>query len=236
MELVGAVDGAGALQQVQRGSLRAPCGLDHRLVLRAVLVGLEEDAVELLAHRRGALAGGELDGPGLDLQRDLLLALDAQQGGLDRLLGRLLEAALAGAAEVVRRLEQAEQGRDLLVRAGGGAEIVARQVGKAELLVGREFPGQVEVDLLRQPLRIGQQLGRRRLVEAQQHMGRLDLHTFAGVELDLHRAFGFRHQPAGEKLAGLFEQGVGHGRDCRPPSAWGQTVMPPETSITAPFT
>jgi hypothetical protein len=94
VELVGAVDGAGGLQQVQRRALRAPRGLDHGLVLGRVLVGLEEDAVELLAHRRRALAGRQLAGPGLDLRGHLLLALDAQQRGLDRLFGRLAERPL----------------------------------------------------------------------------------------------------------------------------------------------
>jgi hypothetical protein len=136
----------------------------------------------------------------------------------------------------VRRLEQAEQGRCLLVGAGGGAEIVARQVGESEFLVRRKFPGQVEIDLLRQPLRAGDQLGRRRLVEAQQHIGCLDLDTLAGVELDLHRALGFRHHAAGQELAGLIEQCIAHGWDCRPAVAGDQTVMPPDTSITAPLT
>jgi rod shape determining protein RodA len=79
----------------------------------------------------------------------------------------------------VRRLEQAEQHAGLLLQPGLGAEIVARQVGKAELLLGREFPGQVQVDLGGQRLAAAQQLGRRRLVEAQQHVGRLDLHPLA---------------------------------------------------------
>jgi hypothetical protein len=53
VELVGAVDGAGGQQQVERRLLRALGGLHHGLVLGAVLVGLEQDAVELLAHRGG---------------------------------------------------------------------------------------------------------------------------------------------------------------------------------------
>ena len=52
MELVGAVDGTGGLQQIERRLVRALGGQHHGLVLGAVLVGLEQDAVELLAHRR----------------------------------------------------------------------------------------------------------------------------------------------------------------------------------------
>jgi hypothetical protein len=47
----------------------------------------------------------------------------------------------------VRRVEQPQQRRRLLLGAGLGVEVVARQVGEAELVLGRELPGQVEVDL-----------------------------------------------------------------------------------------
>jgi hypothetical protein len=162
----------------------------------------------------------------------------------------------------VRRLEQAEQGCRLLLGTGLGVEVVARQVGKTELVLGGKFPGQVEVDVLRQLLGGSDQLGRRRFLEAQQHVGRLGLHALAGFELDLHRALGFRHHAPGQELAGVIEQCIGHGRDCRlardrqririrvsrsgslplggtgPQGRRGrhQTVMPPETSITAPLT
>jgi hypothetical protein len=42
----------------------------------------------------------------------------------------------------VRRLEQAQEGGGLLLEAGLGAEVLARQVGETELFFGREFPGQ----------------------------------------------------------------------------------------------
>ena len=215
MELVGAVDGPRGLEQVQRRALRAPRGLDHGLVLGAVLVGPEQDAVELLADRRRAFAGGQRIGPLLDLRRLLLLALDAQQRRLDGVFRRLLEHALAQAAEVVRRLEQPEQRGSLLVGAGRSLEVLARQVGKTELGLGCEFPGQVQVDLLRQRLCTRDQLGRLRCVEAQQHVGRLHLDPLARVELDLHRAFGLGHQAAGQEFAAVFEQCV-HGARLSP--------------------
>src|SRR5207237_5573772 len=102
---------------------------------------------ELLAHRLRAAAGDELGRPRVDLRLLLLLALDAEQRGLHRLLGRLAELAAAEAAEVVRRVEQAEQRRRLLLGAGGGVEVVAREVGEAELRLRRELPREVEVDL-----------------------------------------------------------------------------------------
>jgi hypothetical protein len=86
--------------------------------------------------------------PGLDLQLHLLLLFDRGQGLRDHLGRRLAEAPLAGAPEIMRRLEQAEQGARLLLLRGGTAEIVARQVGKTELLLGRELPGQFQLDAL----------------------------------------------------------------------------------------
>jgi hypothetical protein len=115
--------------------LRALGGLHHGLVLGAVLVGLEQDAVELLAHR-----GGQRRPPvRRPIPRSARPAGPCARwpaGGLDDLSGRLLELALAGAAEVVRRLEQAEQRGGLLLGPGLGREVVARQVGKAELALG----------------------------------------------------------------------------------------------------
>ena len=208
MELVGARDGAGGGQQVQRRALRAAAGLDHGLVLGAILVGLEQDAVELLAHGFGAMPGGQLAGPGLDLRRDLLLALDAQQRRLDGVFRRLLEQPAAQAAEVVRRLEQPQQRRGLVLGAGLGVEVLARQIGEAELGLGRELPGQVEVDLVGQRAGARQQLGRRGLVEAQHQVRGLDLDALAGVELHLQRVLGLGHHAPGVEAAGVVEEGV----------------------------
>ena len=210
MELVRRVDRAGRLQQLERRPAGAPRRLDDGLVFGRVLVGLEEDAIELLAHRRRADTGGELGGPGVDLRRDLPLALDAEQGGLDDLFGRLAKAPLAEAAEVVRRGEQAEQRRRFLRHVGLGAEVVARQLGERELAFGRELPGEVEVDLARDLLgRVEQRLGLG-LGEAEQDVGGLDLGALARGELDLQRGVGLAHHPAGVELAAVFEEGI-HG-------------------------
>jgi hypothetical protein len=49
-----------SLQQVSGARLRGACGLDHGLVLGRVLVGLEQNLVELLADRLWALALAQL--------------------------------------------------------------------------------------------------------------------------------------------------------------------------------
>ena len=179
MELVRAVDGAGVFEQVQRGALRLFGGLDHGLVLGAVLVGLEQDLVELVLDGGGALAGGQLLRPLLDLQRDLLLALDGHQGLLEDVFGRLLEAAFAATVEVVRGLEQAHQHGGLLDGVGVVAEVLAGQLVKAEVFLGGHFPDQVRVDVGRLRSGLGDQFRRAGLGELEQHVGGFHLHAFA---------------------------------------------------------
>ena len=114
---------------------------------------------------------------------------DAGQRQLQNFGGCFLEAALAGAPEVMRRFKQAKQGGRLLLQAGGlagvGAEVVARQVGKTEFLVAGKFPGQVQVNLQAQQLAARQQFCRRRFFKFQQGVGRFDLDPLARVEFDL---------------------------------------------------
>jgi hypothetical protein len=90
-----------------------------------------------------------------DLQGLLLLAFDGGQGLLEDVLGRLAEAPLAAAMEVVRGVEQAHQHGGLLHGIGVGAEVFAGQVVEAELLFGGDLPDQVHVDVsgLGSPLR-----------------------------------------------------------------------------------
>jgi hypothetical protein len=59
VELVGRIDGACLLQQVQRRHLRGARGVHHGLVFGCVLVGLEQDLVKLLADRGRAVAVGQ---------------------------------------------------------------------------------------------------------------------------------------------------------------------------------
>ena len=168
VELVGAADGAGLLQQIERRLVRVLARFHHGLVLEAVLVGLEEDAIELLADRLGAAALDQLLRPRLDLGLLLLLALDAQERRLDDVFRCLLEAPASHATEVMRRLEQAEQRRGLLHHAGLGVEIVTRHIGETEFVGGSKFPGQVQIDFAGQALPLREQLRRGRLVELEQ--------------------------------------------------------------------
>ena len=169
------------------------------------------------------------------------LALQAEQRGLHRLQRGLAEAPLACAAEIVRCLEQTQQRRRLALRAGRGVEIVASEIGEAEFLFGGELPGQVEVDVRGDGLRGREQRRRRRLLEAQQHVGGLELDPLAGLQFDLQRGLGLGHDAAGQESAAFLEERV-HRLDCGATpgivrAGLGlQTVRPHETSITAPLT
>ena len=190
--------------------MRGARGIDHGLVLGAVLVGLEQNFVELLANRRGALAAPQFVGPGGDLRGDLLFLFDGGQGLLQDFGRRFLEAALAGAAKVMRRVVQAEQGGRLLLKGRRfraiGAEIVARQVGKTKFLVAGKFPGQIKVNFFDHLLAGSDKFSRCGFFKLQQRIRRLDLDALARIQLDLQRTVRFRQNPTGQELAGFFKQ------------------------------
>jgi hypothetical protein len=214
VKLVRRGDGPGRAQQLQRRALGAPRGLDHRLVFDGVLVGLEQDAVELLADRLGALASGQRIGPCVDLLGLLPLALDGRQRGLHGLVAGLAEYTLARAAKVMWRVEQPEQHGGLVHGVGMGIEVVARQLGETELAVGGELPRQLQIEACGQRASAFDQRGRLGGIKAQQHMGDLGLDAATRVELDLQRRIGVRHHAAGQKLSGVVKQGIAHAGNC----------------------
>ena len=187
VKLVGRIDGAGLDQQFKWPPMRGARGLDHRLVLCRILVGLEQNLVQLLADRRRARPLAQLPDPLLDLQRDLLLLLDRRQGLGDDLGWRPAKASLAGAAKIMRCFKQAHQRAGLLLQRRFVTEIFARQVGKAEFFLGRKLPGQFQFDALADGLCSRQQLRRRWFLEPEQDVGGLDLDPLAAVELHLRR-------------------------------------------------
>ena len=105
----------------------------------------------------------------------------------------------------MRRLIERHERAGLLLQRGVFREIVARQLGKAEVALGGKFPGQVEFDAGGHGLRAGHQVVRRGLVELEQHVGRLDLDTLARVQLDLRRGVGLGEDAPGQEFAGFFK-------------------------------
>jgi hypothetical protein len=105
----------------------------------------------------------ELLGPLGNLRQHRFFLLDGGQRLLQDLGGRLLEAPLACAAEVVRRLVQAKQRGCLLGQRGVLGKIVACQVGKTKFAFGCEFPGQRQIDGLGQRLALREQFGQARV-------------------------------------------------------------------------
>ena len=161
--------------------------LDHGLVFGCILVGLEQNFVQLLADRCWALARAQFGCPLRNLQRDYFFLLNGSQGLCDDIGGCLAKAPLASAAEVVGRFKQAKQHRSLLGQRRLGRKVVAGQVGKAKLFVRRKLPGHLQLNALAGDLCAGHEFGRRWLFKLQQHIGGLDFDTLAAVELNLRR-------------------------------------------------
>ena len=89
------------LQQVQRRQMGRARGFNDGLVFWRVLVGLEQDFVQLEADGFRAFPSNEFVCPLRDLRDDLLFLLDGDQCLRNDVGGRLFEAAFAGAAKVV---------------------------------------------------------------------------------------------------------------------------------------
>jgi hypothetical protein len=190
--------------KVERRGVRGARGLDHGLVFGRVLVGLEQDLVELVADRRRAAALASSAGPGGDLRLHLLLLLDGGQRLLHDLGRRLAEAPLARAAEVVRRLEQRSSAAACCSSAGLVAEILGAPGRQSRIPPRARTPrrGRGRCPAA-SALRLGDQFGRLRLLELQQDVGALDLDALAAFELHLRRRFGLRQHAAGRGTSRL---------------------------------
>jgi len=150
MKFVGVADGAGALQQQQRGGVGAARGVHHGLVLGRVFIGPKQNLVELLGHRRRAQARSQIGCPGLGLGLNLLFLLDRRQRLLHHLGRGFFVAAFAGAPKVVRglalgpqRLGRLQQRRRLGLRKAqqhqGGLDLDALARFKLDLQRGIGF-------------------------------------------------------------------------------------------------
>ena len=181
-------------------------GLHHGFVFGRILVGLEENFVKLVAHRRRAPALAQLNHPLLDLQGNLFFLFNRCQGQSNDLGRGFAKTPFAGAAKVVRCLEQSQQRGGLLHQRGVGAEILACQFRKTKFTFGRKLPGQLQLNCLAQHQRCGEQLRGRWLFEFEQDGGGLDLDPFAAVKLYLRRRLCLRQHPTGHKLSGFFKE------------------------------
>ena len=188
MELVGRINRARLLQQMQRRQMRCARSLNHRLVLGRILVGLEKDFVKLFTNRQWTGAPTQLCHPLRDLQSDLLLFFNGGQRQGDDVCRGLAKVAFACTAKIVRRVVQTKQSGRLLLQRGGFAvagKIVTRQVGKPKFVVWRKLPGQFKLDAVAQGLRGGDKRCWRRFFKPQECVGGLDLDALAAVKLHL---------------------------------------------------
>ena len=182
------------------------CGLNHGFVFGAVLVGFEQDFVELCAHRLRAIAQHQIGCPSLNLCLNLLLFLNRQQGLGQDVGGGFFESTFAQSPKVMWGGLQAQQGRSLLDGAGWVVEIHSGQVGKLELVFGREFVSQWQLHGRLQGQGLAHQGVGFGLVKAQPSVGAFDLDPFARIELHLQGVIGLGQDSTGRGLAGIVKQ------------------------------
>ena len=188
------------------GQVRRACGGHDRFVLRGIFIRLEQNAVELLGNGRWAGALGEVLGPSVDFGLDTLFFLDRGERLRNHFGRGFAKAALAGAAKVMRRFVQAQQGRHLFSQTGLGVEILLGQIQEPELFLWREFPRQGEINPLTERAGLPQQCGGIGLAKLEQDMAGLDLHALATLELDLARGLGLGQDPTRLEFPSVFKQ------------------------------
>jgi len=187
---------------MQRPRRRNPAAFEHqtrlrdaacrgrrlkRLVFDGVLVRPGQEAQGLAGERFGQTAGLQLFFV-LRLHQPLLtLALERGERKLELLLRRALILAPALATEVHRRAMHAQHQRRTFYRAERRAEVVGAQRRKREFVVGRAFPQEIEIDLLRCSIGLLDQIARARLLEFDQHVFCPHLGAPAARQLDLKR-------------------------------------------------
>ena len=206
VKLVGVFNRTTTLQQGQHTFLAAFGGVHHRFVFGAVFVGLEQNAVQVFAHRRWANPFTQLGGPSVNLRLDLRFFLDGSQCLSQDVGRRLFVAAFARAPKIVRCAVHTNQRGGFFFCAALGAEILGRQIGKAKFILGGKFIGQRQLHVSGHGSGALHQLGGGGFVEFEQRVGGLHLDAFAAVEFHLQRAVGFGQDAAGLQFAGVVKQ------------------------------
>ena len=105
---------------------------------------------------------------------------------------------------------QTQQHAGRLHRPRLGTEVLARQIQKAEFVLGGALPEEVEIDPVGDLLRGGQQFSGTRRIEPQDHVRGLHLAALAAGVLDLQASAGFGQHGTGLEAAVFFEENLGH--------------------------
>jgi len=205
MEIVRGGEGAELQQQALGRLAGALAGALQRAVLDALLVRPHQQHRRALGDRRRQAALGHRLRV---LLEHLVLLAPPLHGGerqAQRLFGRGAIAALALALEVDGSALQPEQHARGLHRVRPPAEVLAGEVGEAELVARRALPEEVDVELVGHPLGGRQQLRRRRGLEAEHHVPALHLAALAAGVLDLQAGGSLGQDGAGLEAAVFLE-------------------------------
>ena len=186
MKIIRTGDGSRVLQQRQWRNLAGPTGFHHGFVFGGILIGPEQNFVQLVLDGRRAFTPDQVLRPKFNLRQDLFFLFNACQSQLNCFGRGFLTPPLACAAKIMRRLIQPHESTHLLGGAGVGIEIFAGDVGKAKLGVGRKFPSQIKLNALANERGFRQKLGRRRFVKFQKYVGTFDFDALAAVQFHLN--------------------------------------------------
>ena len=203
---VGRPDRAAAKQQLRRRQAGFRAGRLERLRFRAVAVRRIEECIGQHADFRWQPECLQLGDPALHGQRLLALFLEAGECGGENVRRCLAKAPLALAMEVDRGGVQRQQNGARLDRRRVVAVVVAGEIEEGKLAFAGALPEEIGLDLFGQRCRLFEQGTGRRLLEAQQHRGRLDLAALARGHFDLQRRVVVGHDVAGLEPAVFFEQ------------------------------
>ena len=208
IKVVGAGERARAMQQDLRREGQLRTGRFKRLESNRLLVGCIEQLRGLRAQLFGDFTAHQLRGVARLQLRFALLAFDRGERGLQCVFGCRLVAATALLVEIHRRAVQAHDERGRLDRYRRTAVVFAGHAVGTELVFGRDLPEEIEIEFCGFRFRQRQKFGKRRALELEQHVGRLDLGALAVGGFDLIGGVVFGHHVADLEAAVFFVKNV----------------------------
>src|SRR5439155_19524671 len=225
--LVRVVEQAATLEEPCRAEPAIPAGLLQGARLRLVAVRRVKQLVLQRGNFPGTLEARERLRPRLLLGEHALFLFQAGERELEGRLGRRLEAALAAALEVHRRAVQLEQDAGRLDRTRLAPDVLASESLEVEFRRAGALPQKVDLEAFGKALRLGEQLARGWLLEAEKHAGGPNLGAPAVRALHLERGRGLREHRSHFELALLLVQHVHVSTpqsSGRVPGRWGNSA------------
>ena len=166
---------------------RAAAAASSALYSIVFLSGFVRRPIALARERFGQLARLQFLFVARLHERLLALLFQRRERHLQLFLRRALILSAALAAEIDRRAVHAQHQRGAFHRAELVAEIIGAERRERELLFGRAFPQEIEIDVLRDGVGFLHQVAGCGFLELDQHVLRAHFRSPAARQLDLER-------------------------------------------------